>query len=199
MDDPGEGARRPGVVPDVAFVRGLGLSFAIGVEPFEIGRTQTVVVSSRMEVSPELRRTRAHLAHSHVVEHPIALGASGRHFDPMEDVAESAARKAPEVRRVEVVVETPDVFPEALAVGCTIVVARGSRTARRGLRAGRTGGARHTSTAPAAPTPSCIAAFDSSILLWAWPDGIIGKQFSCFSTTQSKITGPSWPSISMMA
>ena len=35
------------------------------------------------------------------------------------------------------------------------------------------------------------AAPPSSISLWARPDGIIGKQFSFGSTTQSKITGAS--------
>lgn len=127
MDDPDERARRPEPPPDIVFVRGLRLSMEIGVEPSEFGRTQTVVVSVRMEVSPELRRTGAYVSYSHVVEHLIALAASGRHVELLEHVAESAARKAledPEVMRVEVTVEKPDVFPEAEAVGCTITVTR---------------------------------------------------------------------------
>jgi RND superfamily putative drug exporter len=50
-----------------------------------------------------------------------------------------------------------------------------------------------------AMSTSWVASSPSSISLWALPLGIIGKQFSCFSTTQSKITGPSWSIISMIA
>src|SRR6056297_1983836 len=49
----------------------------------------------------------------------------------------------------------------------------------------------HTSTAPPSLMASLVLASPRSILLCGSPDGIIGKQFSCFSTRQSKITGPS--------
>ncbi len=48
-----------------------------------------------------------------------------------------------------------------------------------------------TMTAPELPMASLVEASPSSMELCGSPDGIIGKQFSCFSTRQSKITGPS--------
>src|SRR5882672_10766256 len=59
----------------------------------------------------------------------------------------------------------------------------------------------HTITFPSLVTASSIfsAASPSSISLWARPDGIIGKQFSLGSTTQSKITGRFTLIISVMA
>src|SRR5262249_29243126 len=49
----------------------------------------------------------------------------------------------------------------------------------------------HTITLPSSVTASSMLTVASlmSISLWARPDGIIGKQFSPGSTTQSKITG----------
>lgn len=113
--------------PDIVFVRDLRLQMPIGVDPSEIGRSQTVLVSVRMEVDPALRRTGAYVSYAHVVEHLLALAASGRHVDLVEEVAESAAEKVledPEVVRVEVTAEKPDIYPEAGAVGCTIVRGR---------------------------------------------------------------------------
>src|SRR4029450_6000687 len=59
----------------------------------------------------------------------------------------------------------------------------------------------HTITLPSLVTASSIfsAASPSSISLWARPDGIIGKQFSFGSTTQSKMTALSTSIISRMA
>ena len=49
------------------------------------------------------------------------------------------------------------------------------------------------------PRSTLSPASPSSISLWALPDGIIGKQFSFWSTTQSKITGLSTSIISLIA
>ena len=54
---------------------------------------------------------------------------------------------------------------------------------------GAAGGQTQTQ-APSPMAPRVSASF-SIISLCALPEGIIGKQFSCFSTRQSKITGPS--------
>ena len=112
---------------DVVFVRGLRLSMGIGVDPSEIGRRQAVVVHVRMEVDPALRASGTYVSYAPVVEHLLALGASDRHVDLVEEVAEIAAAKAledPGVVRVEVTVEKPDIFPEADAVGVTITRTR---------------------------------------------------------------------------
>src|SRR5215471_3447723 len=63
------------------------------------------------------------------------------------------------------------------------------------------GGTAHTITLPSSVIASSIltAASPRSISLWARPDGIIGKQFSLGSTTQSKITGFLTSIISRMA
>src|SRR2546428_9661849 len=61
--------------------------------------------------------------------------------------------------------------------------------------------AAHTITLPSSVMASSTltVASPSSISLWARPEGIIGKQFSLGSTTQSKITGLFTPIISRMA
>src|SRR6185436_11277057 len=75
----------------------------------------------------------------------------------------------------------------------------------RGGRGGVVTGAgtvcHYTITLPSSVTASSMssAAPPSSISLWARPDGIIGKQFSAGSTTQSKITGRLTSIISRMA
>src|SRR5262249_8509403 len=58
-----------------------------------------------------------------------------------------------------------------------------------------------TITLPSSVTASSMltAASPSSISLWARPDGIIGKQFSAGSTTQSKMTGFLTSIISLIA
>ena len=113
--------------PDIVFVRGLRLRMPIGVDPSELGRSQTVIVSARMEVDPALRRSGAYVSYAPLVEHLLALAASGRHIELVEHVAESAAAKAledPEVVRVEVTVEKADIYPEAEAVGCVLTRGR---------------------------------------------------------------------------
>src|SRR5262249_30314611 len=61
--------------------------------------------------------------------------------------------------------------------------------------------AHYTSTLPRSSIAFWMspATSASSISLCALPDGIIGKQFSAWSTTQSKITGLSTSIISLMA
>src|SRR5688572_14307284 len=75
----------------------------------------------------------------------------------------------------------------------------------RGRRGGIMGGAgsvrHHTITLPSSVTASSMSSAPppSNISLWARPDGIIGKQFSLGSTTQSKITGRLTAIISLIA
>src|SRR5437764_14215797 len=59
----------------------------------------------------------------------------------------------------------------------------------------------HTSTLPFSSIAFSMSpgTSPSSISLWALPDGIIGKQFSVWSTMQSKMTGLSTSIISLMA
>jgi hypothetical protein len=61
---------------------------------------------------------------------------------------------------------------------------------RLGRGKGRPAGRAQTSTAPVSPMTPWVESSPRIISLCALPLGIIGKQFSCFSTTQSKITGP---------
>src|SRR5262249_16333820 len=55
-----------------------------------------------------------------------------------------------------------------------------------------------TSTMPSSEIGLASSSGPSSISLWAAPDGIIGKQFSFWSTTTSTITGRLTSSISLM-
>jgi len=85
-------------------------------------------------------------------------------------------------------------FPEAMAAGRVEPTCAGGRSPGKIPVTGCAGSftpVPYTSTPPLASITPCVVAWPSSISLWALPDGIIGKQFSCFSTTQSKITGPS--------
>ena len=112
---------------DVIFVRGLRLAMFVGLAPFEREWPQTVVVSVRMSVDPAVRRSGGHVSYAPVVEALLALAASDRHVELIETIAEVAARKALEdarVRRVEVTVEKPDIYPQAEAVGITIAMDR---------------------------------------------------------------------------
>ena len=113
--------------PDVVFVRRLRLAMFVGVAEFERQWRQTVLVAVRMEVNPTLRRMGAYVSYAPVVEHLLALAASGRHFEFVEYVAESAEAKAledPGVMRVEVTVEKSDIYPEAEGVGCVLIRTR---------------------------------------------------------------------------
>lgn len=113
--------------PDVVFVRRLRLAMFIGVAEFERHWRQTVLVSVRMRVDAEVRRSGGYVSYEPVVEHLLALEATGRHVELIETIAESAARKALEderVRRVEVTVEKPDIYAQAEGVGLTVVMHR---------------------------------------------------------------------------
>src|SRR5271166_829842 len=69
-----------------------------------------------------------------------------------------------------------------------------------GIMAGR-GGHVHTITLPSSVMASSTLSAESPsrTSLWARPEGIIGKQFSAGSTTQSKITALFTPIISLIA
>ena len=112
---------------DVIFVRGLRLEMFVGLEPFERERRQVVLVTVRMRVDSQVRRSGGHVSYAPVVEHLLALGASDAHVELIETIAEDAARKALEdarVRRVEVTIEKPDIYPRAESVGVTIAMDR---------------------------------------------------------------------------
>ena len=112
---------------DVIRVSRLRLTMFVGLEPSERERRQTVLVSLAMQVDAEVRLSGGYVSYAPVVEHLLALGASERHVDLIETLAEEAAAKALEdarVRRVEVTVEKPDIFAEAESVGVTITVDR---------------------------------------------------------------------------
>ncbi len=116
-------------MPDMIFVRRLRLEMFVGLEPSERGRRQAVLVSVRMQVDAQARRSGGYVSYAPVTEHLLALGASDRHVELIETIAEGAARAALEdarVRRVEVTVEKPDIYPQAEGVGITIVMDRGA-------------------------------------------------------------------------
>src|SRR4029077_19522036 len=90
------------------------------------------------------------------------------------------------------------VMHDRLVHGCGRVV--GLRLGVHRRCSGSTVLIHHTITLPSSVIASsgASALSPSSISLWARPDGIIGKQFSAGSTTQSKITGRSTSIISRM-
>lgn len=119
-----------------------------------------------------------------------------RHPEVVCDVAQVVAEAAADREREQlaaVEAETPAARAALGAVDDDDMAAgpagRGVGAAHRGeLDPG--GGGAHTSTAPLASIASAVEPSASSISLCALPLGIIGKQFSCFSTMQSKMTGP---------
>ena len=113
---------------DVVFVREHTILLSIGVEAFERDWRQRVSVSCRLLVPSAVRRSGGYVSYAPVVAHLRALAASDRHVALIETLAEEVARVAlddPRVRAVEVTVAKRDVFPDADAVGVTIVMERG--------------------------------------------------------------------------
>lgn len=130
----------PGFAPDAAqalrlvFVRGLALTARLGVHPHEKAAPQRVIVGVELAVVDEsaplgvgaddLRR---------VVDYDAIVKAArnataGGHTLLVETLAERIAEAAladPRVRRARIMVEKPDAFADADAVGVVIERSRG--------------------------------------------------------------------------
>ncbi len=124
-----------GFAPDAAqalrlvFVRGLALTARLGVHPHEKAAPQRVIVGIELAVEDEstavgigaddLRRV---VDYDGIVT-AARNAAAGRHTLLVETLAERIAAAAltdPRVRRARVMVEKPDAFADAEAVGVVI-------------------------------------------------------------------------------
>jgi dihydroneopterin aldolase len=130
----------PGFAPDAAqalrlvFVRGLALTARLGVHPHEKVAPQRVIIGVELAVTDEaapdgvgaddLRRV---VDYSRIVEAARAVATSG-HTLLVETLAERIAEQAlkdPRVQRARVMVEKPDAFADADAVGVVVERSRG--------------------------------------------------------------------------
>jgi dihydroneopterin aldolase len=113
----------------LVFVRGLALTARLGVHPHEKAAPQRVVIGIELAVADEsaphavgpddLRRV---VDYERVVTAARAAAAAG-HTLLVETLAERIAEQAladPRVHRARVMVEKPDAFPDAAAVGVVV-------------------------------------------------------------------------------
>lgn len=114
-------------------IRGLVLTFSIGVLDFERVTPQTVIFNIDMRVEDGLKPTEEaqdYVSYSPVVDHLTALSESGRHIDLVEQLADEVFDFLFVDQRISgatVEIMKPDIFPQVDSVG--IVISRSNPVA----------------------------------------------------------------------